>query len=303
MTDVSLQSQDGPAKCADLNSEGIAITGVTKRFEGLVALKELNLSIRIGEAMSILGPSGCGKSTLLSILGGHETPDEGMVLFRGCQVLGPSPERMTVFQVDSLLPHRSVYENVLLGEEIHNIQKLRGLRRWFAELLTLNGRSRKWWLRTRISPLRQEKAAKWLDMLGLASFSDRFPKDLSVGMRKLAELARVYAEPPALLMLDEPFTSLDALVREEMQMKLEKLWMQAHCTTILVTHDWNEAAAFADRVIVMSSRPGRVLHDILVELPRPRDTVVRQSEAFFKIASELRALVREAARRPTNYND
>ncbi len=237
------------------NAAAIDIVGVQKRFEtpgrDVVALKDIDLHIATGEFVCLLGPSGCGKSTLLNAIAGFSPPTAGTITVDGRPVKGPGPDRGMVFQEYALFPWMTVEANVGFGLEIKGMPK--------AE--------------------RKERIASLLDMLGLRDFADRFPKDLSGGMRQRVAIARVLAIDSPILLMDEPFGALDALTRRSLQDELIKIWARFRKTIVFVTHSIEESIYLADRIVVMTYRPGTVKRDIRVTMPRPRDS----SDAEFNV--------------------
>jgi NitT/TauT family transport system ATP-binding protein len=218
----------------------------------VVALDEVSLALGPGELVAIVGPSGCGKSSLLLLINGLLAPTAGQIRLDGRVVDAPSADRALVFQVAALLPWRTVQANVELGLE------LRGL-----------------------SPAaRREVARRHLRLVGLESFEAFFPHQLSGGMRQRVGLARALAVDPRVLLMDEPFAALDAQTRQLMGAELLRLWEADRKTVLFVTHDLDEAIYLADRVVVLSARPGRVLETVPIDLPRPRPLAIRTSSAF-----------------------
>jgi len=208
------------------------------------ALGGVTMTLSQGEFVTILGPSGCGKSTLLNILAGFDTPTSGRVLVAGEPVSGPSPSRGVVFQDSAaLFPWLTVAGNVAFG--------LKASRRSTAEI--------------------EERTRKALALVGLSEFADSYPKELSGGMRQLVAIARVLVMDVKLLLLDEPFAALDAISRQRMQAQLMDICLKAGTTNLFITHSVDEAIYLADRVLIMSSRPGSIKAEIDVDLPRPRD--------------------------------
>jgi NitT/TauT family transport system ATP-binding protein len=247
------------------NSE-ISIRGVDKIFatggREVVALKGIDLEIPRGQFVCLLGPSGCGKSTLLNAMAGFSGPTRGTVVASGQQVTRPGPERGMVFQEYALFPWMTVEGNVAFGLE------LKGLPR--AEITT------------RVDAL--------LQTLGLIEFKARYPKDLSGGMRQRVAIARVLALDSPILLMDEPFGALDALTRRTLQDELIRLWAEFRKTIVFVTHSIEEAIYLADRIVVMTFRPGTIKRDITVAIPRPRDTAAPE---FNALKRELTTLVME----------
>lgn len=207
------------------------------------AVQGLNFSIAPGELICILGPSGCGKSTLLGALAGHLSISKGGLTVDGEVVAGPSPDRGMVFQQHTLFPWKKVRENVAFGPKMRGVGK--------AE--------------------RQRLADEILALVGLSGFEDFYPSQLSGGMQQRVEIARVLINQPHVLLMDEPFGALDAQTRAMMHEVLLDIWTKIPTTTLFVTHDIEEALFLADRVIMMSARPGRVIEDIRMPFARPRD--------------------------------
>jgi ABC-type nitrate/sulfonate/bicarbonate transport system ATPase subunit len=251
----------------------IAFRGVSKTFapkrggEPVLAVDDVTLEIQDKAFVCLVGPSGCGKSTLLNLLAGFELPDRGEVLFQGAPIRAPGPERGMVFQENALFPWLTVLGNVCYGPQRLGVAKATYL----------------------------EAARSILRQVGLARFQDNYPNELSGGMRQRVAIARALVNQPAVLLLDEPFGALDAQTRAVMQELLLEVWERDHRTVLFVTHDVDEAVFMADRVVVMSRRPGRVLADIAVPLARPRDYEVLTTPGFVAIKREVLHLVREEA--------
>jgi len=224
------------------------------------ALDGLNLNIEGGEFLMLLGPSGCGKSTLLNIIAGFEKPDSGSVAVDGVPVERPGPDRGVVFQDYALFPWLNVQRNVEYGL----LEK--GLKR--AEVADV--------------------AKRYLEMVGLRGFEKRFPHELSGGMRQRVALVRVLAIDPKILLMDEPFAAVDAQTRAILQEELQRLWLDSRKTVVFVTHSVDEAVFLADRVAVITSRPGIVKEIVPVDLPRPRDIT---SDAFNRFRRNITRLI------------
>ncbi len=207
-----------------------------------VALERTSLTIASGEFICIVGPSGCGKTTLLHCLDGLQTPTSGRILIDGREINGPGRDRAMVFQSASLMPWRTVSRNVTYGLELHNI------------------------------PLREAlpRAQKMIELVGLTGFEDRHPGELSGGMQQRVNLARALVIDPEVILLDEPFAALDAQTRELMQTELLRVWDETKKTAVFITHQISEAVYLADRVVVMSARPGHVKAIVPVPIARPR---------------------------------
>lgn len=225
----------------------LAVRDVTKTFQAggdtVEALRRVNLNMDKGEFVCLIGASGCGKSTLLRIIAGFEQPSAGQVSLYEHPVAGPGSDRGMVFQDYALFPWMTVRENIAFGPRQKGLPK------------------------TRIREITDE----YLNMVGLASFADRFPQQLSGGMKQRVAIARVLANECELLLMDEPFGALDALTREKLQQELLEIWARTRVTIIFVTHSVEEAVLLSDRVVVMTAGPGRIEADIPIELVRPRE--------------------------------
>ncbi|MBB4286283.1 ABC transporter ATP-binding protein [Roseospira goensis] len=236
----------------------------TVRHGDVHALHEINLNVRDGEFVAIVGPSGCGKSTLLKILAGLLAFTSGRVTINGAPLKGPSQEVGLVFQQPVLLPWRTILSNVLLPIEF--------------------GRNRKRKDYT-------DRAHDLLKLVGLEGFETRYPEELSGGMQQRAAIVRALIQDPRLLLMDEPFGALDAMTREQMNLEVLRIWQQNRKTVIFVTHSISEAVFLADRVVVMTARPGAIARVLDIDLPRPRRLEMINSEAFGAFASQIRRLL------------
>ena len=234
-----------------IEAQNVAITlgPADKSFE---AISDVTLTIAPGELVCLIGPSGCGKSTLLGALAGHIKIARGDLKVDGAPVASPHPDRGIVFQQHTLFPWKRVIDNVAFGP------KMRGI-----------GRRQ-----------RRKEAEEILQLVGLQDFAQRYPKQLSGGMQQRVEIARVLVNRPRLLLMDEPFGALDALTRMHMQELLLDIWSKVRTTIVFVTHDIDEALFLADRVLVMSHRPGRIIEEIKVPFTRPRDAEISVSSEF-----------------------
>ncbi len=228
------------------------------------AVQALDFNIAAGEFVCILGPSGCGKSTLLGALAGHLQPSAGVLKVDGEVVDGPSPARGMVFQHHTLLPWRSVLDNVAFGLKMQGLNKA----------------------------ARQQQAREFLGLVGLQDFATRWPNQLSGGMQQRAEIARVLINRPRLLLMDEPFGALDAQTRGRMQELLLDIWGRIRTTVVFVTHDIDEALFLADRILVMSPRPGRFIEDLRLDFARPRRAELLTSPAFTHLKRHCLELLR-----------
>ncbi len=245
----------------------IAARGLDKRFSsGVEALRGVDLDIGRGRFASIVGPSGCGKSTLLRLVAGLDEPTAGGLTVNGeapRRALGGQPDLGFVFQDPTLLPWRSVARNVGLPLE----------------------------LRRTPDPARVRKL---LELVGLTEFADAFPAQLSGGMRMRASIARALATRPRLLLLDEPFAALDEITRQRLNEELLRLWLEDRWTGLFVTHNVHEALFLGQQVLVMSARPGRILADMDVPFPYPRDPALRTTPEFIRMAGEISGRLAEA---------
>ena len=241
----------------------VAMSGITKTYRRARrethALAQVDLTIRQGEFMAIVGPSGCGKSTLLRLVAGLHLPTAGDVHVDGMRVDRPQTNLGIVFQSPVLLDWRTALDNVLMQIE------LRG------------GDPRPY----------RDRALTLLGQVGLRDFADRYPYELSGGMRQRVAIARALIHDAPLLLMDEPFGALDALTREQMRLDLEALWLATRKTVLFITHSIDEAVLLADRVVVMSPRPGRIERIIDVALPRPRGLEARRAPEFVGVAQEI----------------
>ena len=242
-----------------MQSAAIEVAGASKVFRAagskrreVRALDPLDLAVGQGEFLAIVGPSGCGKSTLLRLIAGLLAPSAGSVALFGARVTRPQTRLGIVFQSPVLLEWRTILDNVLLQ-------------------LELRGEDPK---------PRRARALELLRSVGLAEFADRYPRELSGGMRQRASIVRALIHDPPLLLMDEPFGALDALTREQMRVDLEALWLATRKTVVFITHSIDEAVLLADRVIVMSARPGRIAREMRIDLPRPRGLEARRAPAF-----------------------
>jgi NitT/TauT family transport system ATP-binding protein len=231
-----------------------------------LAIEGLNLQIGRGEFVAVVGISGCGKSSLMKLVTGLCMPTSGSIFFEGSPVTGPVREVGMAFQNSTLLPWRSTVSNVMLPFEIVKPHK-QAFRRDKAAY--------------------EERAKKLLATVGLLEFADKHPWELSGGMQQRANVCRALVHEPKLLMLDEPFGALDAFTREELWLITQQLWLEQRFSAVLVTHDLREAVFLADRVVVMSRRPGRIIFERAVNLPRPRGLDFIHDAAFYEIVHEL----------------
>ncbi len=229
-----------------------------------LALDNVSLNVDDKEFVCFLGPSGCGKTTLLRIIAGLDTPDSGEIILDGTRITIPDSKRGMVFQEYSLFPWRNVTENIIFGPEMKGVARKKAI----------------------------QDAEKYLELVGLTQFKDSFPYELSGGMRQRVAIARALANEPEVLLMDEPFGALDAQTRNSLQHQLLEIWDKKHITILFVTHSVDEAVFLADRIVVMTARPGKIKEIINVELPRPRTRtspeVNKLRTAVLKLLSEER---------------
>jgi NitT/TauT family transport system ATP-binding protein len=250
----------------------IALTGVYKTFstasgELVRALENANLTVHTGEFITVVGASGCGKTTLLRLIAGLEQCSTGSIAINGAPLIGPSEQVGIVFQDPTLLPWRTVMQNVLLPVQVLKLD------------------ARKY----------GERAKALVETVGLKDFENKYPHELSGGMRQRVAIARALVHDPAMLLMDEPFGALDALTRDQMNLELMDIWSATRKTVLLITHSITESVFLADRVIVMSPRPGRVVEEITIELPRPRTLEMINKEEFGKYVRRIRGLLGSGA--------
>jgi len=250
----------------------LSIEHLSKRYwferedREVLAVSDVSLAVEDGEFLAIVGPSGCGKTTLLNIVAGLLPYEEGIVSIDGKQVKGPGVDRAVVFQHSSLLPWRTISGNVRYGME---------MQRRFDENTM------------------RERADHFVKMVGLNGFERHFPNELSGGMQQRVNLARALAADPKVLLMDEPFAALDAQTREFMQAELLKIWSQDKKTVLFITHQINEAVYLADRVAVMSARPGRLKGIFKIPFGRPRTLSLKRDPQFLEIEDSIWQLIEE----------
>jgi NitT/TauT family transport system ATP-binding protein len=248
----------------------LEITHLSKRYwrdsRDVLALSNVSLSVNEGEFLAIVGPSGCGKTSLLNIVAGLLPYEEGAVAIDGKKISGPGTDRAVVFQHSSLLPWRNIAGNVRYGME---------MQRRFDEAKM------------------RERTEYFIKLVGLTGFDKHYPNELSGGMQQRVNLARALAADPVVLLMDEPFAALDAQTREFMQSELLKIWTQARKTVLFITHQINEAIYLADRVVVMSARPGRVKDVFPIPFERPRTLSLKRDPRFLEIEDKIWQLVEE----------
>ncbi|HEY0920108.1 ABC transporter ATP-binding protein [Devosia sp.] len=247
----------------------IEVTDLTKRYVGadgrsVLALDRVQLTVGRGEFVSIIGPSGCGKTTLLKMVGGILPWDSGSISVLGKEVSGPGPERATVFQSFALLPWMTVLDNVAFGLKVRGVARSE----------------------------RHDVARKLIASVGLAGFEESYPRQLSGGMQQRVGLARALAVKPHLLLMDEPFSAIDAQTRLLLQTDLLDIWSKTDLSVLFITHAMDEAVFLSDRVIIMGARPGHVTNVIEVDLPRPRTEATRLDPRFVDLTGQVWARLR-----------
>ena len=242
-----------------------AIADEHGRKQQIAALQDFNLDIREGEFFTLLGPSGCGKSTFLNVLAGLARKTGGSISIDGQPASGINREQGVVFQGYALFPWRTVLQNIEVGLEIRKIPKRE----------------------------RRETAEQFLHLVGLAGFGQRYPHELSGGMRQRVAIARSLAYSPSLLLMDEPFAALDAQTREILQSELLRIWEQHKTTIVFITHSLDEAIYLSDRIAVMTHRPGRIKSVLDIALPRPRPAEIRHAPAFVQLREQAWDVLRD----------
>ena len=247
-------------------SPHIVLRKISKTYSSprgdVVALSDVSLNIGNGEYISLLGPSGCGKSTLLKLVAGLDVVTSGTITIAGDVIDGPPVGLGMVFQKDVLLDWRTVLQNVMLPVEMQDLDQAEHLKR----------------------------AKRLLRLFGLGDFLEKHPWELSGGMRQRVAIARALVTDPSLLLMDEPFGALDALTRDELNLELQRLWMNTHKTVLFITHSISEAVLLSNQVVVMASDPGRILETISIDLPRPRwadEEALKRSSAFIAYRNDI----------------
>jgi NitT/TauT family transport system ATP-binding protein len=246
----------------------LVISGLGKSFGDLDVLRRIDVSVERGEFICLVGPSGCGKTTFLRIVAGLEPASSGEVLLDGRVVREPGGDRGFVFQSDNLLPWRSVFANAIIGREIAG----------------------------QVGPAERRRTMELLKLVGLEGFERYHPRQLSGGMRQRVNLARALAIDPQVLLMDEPFSSLDAQTREIMQTELMRIWDEGRKTVLFVTHQIDEAVFLADRVLVFARRPERVRENVVIELPRPRQLAIKRTPQFVRYVDHIWRLIEDDVR-------
>jgi NitT/TauT family transport system ATP-binding protein len=270
---TSSNGQEAPAAAPDYSDRAtLEIDGVSKSIgeesERQEIIREFSLSVRPGELTVIIGPSGCGKSTLVNLIAGFDRPDSGEIRLDGRRITGPGHDRMVVFQETALIPWQTTYKNVIFGPTLRGERSAKDI---------------------------AEEANAILDKVGLREFKDKYPLQLSGGMQRRAELARAMINHPRLMIMDEPFRGLDAMSRELMQEFFVRLFEENRRTNLFVTSEIEEAIFLADRLIVLTNRPTSVRKVIDIELPRPRDPHMLNSDEAYRHKREAMEILHEEA--------
>ncbi len=253
----------------------LAVTRLTKSFGDLEVLRSISVGVERGEFISLVGPSGCGKTTFLRIVAGLEKTTSGEVQLDGRIVRGPGDDRGFVFQSDNLLPWRSVIANAMIGPEVAG----------------------------NAGPAERKRTMELLKLVGLEGFENYYPRQLSGGMRQRVNLARALAIDPEVLLMDEPFSALDAQTREIMQTELLRIWEKGRKTVLFVTHQIDEAVFLSDRVLVFARRPGRLQEDINIALPRPRTLAIKRTGEFVALVDRIWRLIEDDVRAAALYEN
>ena len=246
----------------------VKVSNVSRKFEkdndtSTLALDNVSMEVDNGDFICFIGPSGCGKTTLLRLISGLDKPDEGEVYLDGKKIEAPGPDRGMVFQEYSLFPWKTVVENIIFGPQMSGIKKKDAI----------------------------EDAEKYLGLVGLQQFRDSYPYELSGGMKQRVAIARALANEPSVLLMDEPFGALDAQTRNILQQELLDIWEKNNITILFVTHSVDEAVFLADKIVLMSARPGKIKEIIDVGLPRPRERTGLEANALRDRI--LKSLIRE----------
>jgi NitT/TauT family transport system ATP-binding protein len=252
-------------RARDAGVVAISVRELSKNYpardDSVHALQQVSFSVKEAEFVALVGPSGCGKSTLLKILAGLLPASSGHAFLRGTPIVAPRRDIGVVFQSPVLLPWRNTLENVLLPVDVQRL----GADRY------------------------RRKALELLSLVGLQEFAHCYPRELSGGMQQRVAIARALIHDPAILLMDEPFGALDAMTREQMNLELQRIWLERRKTVFFITHSIPEAVFLADRVLVMTARPGRIIDDFAVEIPRPRRLEAMNLGEFSATVHSIRA--------------
>jgi NitT/TauT family transport system ATP-binding protein len=256
LLDVEKSAQGGAAAV-------LRIMAVRKLYQDLEAIRNVSLDVGVSEFVSVLGPSGCGKSTLLMMVAGLIAASEGEITINGTPVVAPRPEVGVVFQQPVLLPWRTVLDNVLFPIELLRLPRAKY----------------------------QPRAMELLAMAKIDDFANHLPRQLSGGMRQRAAICRALIHDPSILLMDEPFSALDAITRDEMGVELLRIWQANRKTVVFVTHSIREAVFLSDRVLVMGRRPATIIEEAVIDLPRPRQIAMTEDESFNRYVRQLRKAI------------
>ena len=257
--------EPAPARAGNdgLRATTVRIASLRKTYGDLEAIREMSFDVGDGEFLSVLGPSGCGKSTLLMMIAGLIAPTSGEIRVKDTKVAGPRRDVGVVFQSPVLLPWRTVLQNVLFPIELMRLPR----------------------------PQYESRAMELLRMAKIDEFTALLPRQLSGGMRQRVAICRALVHDPSILLMDEPFSALDAITRDEMGVELLRIWQANRKTVIFVTHSIREAAFLSDRVLVMGRRPATIIDDLAIDLPRPRHIAMTEDEAFNRLVRHLRKAI------------
>jgi NitT/TauT family transport system ATP-binding protein len=253
----------------------LRVNKLNKHFDQLEVLKDIDIEVARGAFISVVGPSGCGKTTFLRIVAGLEAASSGEILLDGKPAKGPGGDRGFVFQSDSLLPWRTVLSNAMIGPEVAG----------------------------RLGAPERKRTLDLLKLVGLGGFEHYYPRQLSGGMRQRVNLARALAIDPEILLMDEPFSALDAQTREIMQTELMRIWDQGRKTVLFVTHQIDEAVFLSDRVLVFARRPGRLQESVDIDLPRPRALSIKRTPEFIRYVDHIWRLIEDDVRAAALYEN
>jgi NitT/TauT family transport system ATP-binding protein len=278
MSGAGVMAETGAAVATSKESLSVRDLGLIYQTSAgpIEALRGVSLDVRDGEFISIIGPSGCGKSTLLHCLGGMLSPTSGQVTVDGAAITEPDPKLAAfVFQDYTLLPWKNVLDNAAIGLRFAGMSKADCRR----------------------------KGAELLDLVGLSEFASSYPRELSGGMQQRVAIARAMCMDPGILLMDEPFGALDEQTRRHLGLEMGRLLTEANRTVVMVTHSLDEAILWADRIVVLSTRPGRIAREIRVDAPRPRPLSFVGTQQFAEIRAELFTLLESPATNPTERGD
>lgn len=262
ITKTSVPSRPSIEQTSKLYTENLSKSFVCQR-QRIEVLNDINILLHPNEFVCLVGASGCGKSTLLKIIAGLEKASCGHVYLGGMPILGPGADRGMVFQNYTLFPWRTVADNVGYGLELKGLTRRQ----------------------------RQQKISYYLDVVGLTKFANAYPKQLSGGMKQRVAIARALANEPEVLLMDEPFSALDAQTKEQLQEFMHDLWERTHLTVLMVTHDVEEAIFLSQRIYIMAPHPGRIAAELVIDLPKPRELSMKLEPKFIEIKRQVLKLL------------